>query len=90
MSADEGFEALGLLAILSPIRGVASRGPALADKSFALLKSDPRHPSPRFKRIGNLWSVRVGDHYRVLGTEVKDGIYWIWIGTHADHKRLVG
>ena len=63
---------------------------ALADKNFALLKSDPRHPSLHFKRIGDLWSVRVGDHYRALGTEVKEGIYWIWAGTHAEYDRIVG
>jgi hypothetical protein len=63
---------------------------ALADKNFALLKSDPRHPSLHFKQIGNLWSVRVGDHYRALGTEVKEGIYWIWIGSHAEYDRIVG
>jgi hypothetical protein len=63
---------------------------ALADKNFSLLKSDPRHPSLHFKRIGNLWSVRVGDHYRALGTEVEEGIYWIWVGTHAEYDRMVG
>jgi hypothetical protein len=62
---------------------------ALADKNFALLKSDPRHPSLHFKRIGKLWSVRVGDHHRALGTELKEGIYWIWIGTHADYSKIV-
>lgn len=62
----------------------------LADKNYALLKSDPRHPSLRFKRIGALWSVRVGDHYRALGTDVKEGIYWVWIGTHAEYDKLVG
>ena len=63
---------------------------ALADKNFALLKSDPRHPSLHFKKTGDLWSVRVGDHYRALGTEVKEGIYWIWVGTHAEYDRIVG
>jgi hypothetical protein len=62
----------------------------LADKNYALLKSDPRHPSLRFKRIGELWSVRVGEHYRALGTDVKEGIYWVWIGTHAEYDKLVG
>ncbi len=63
---------------------------ALADKNFALLKSDPHHLSLHFKRIRDLWSVRVGDHYRALGTEVKEGIYWIWVGTHAEYDRIVG
>lgn len=62
---------------------------ALADKNFTLLKSDPRHPSLHFKRIDDLWSVRVGDHYRALGTEVKEGIYWLWIGAHAEYDRIV-
>jgi len=34
----------------------------LADKNYELLKANPRHPSLHFKRIGKLWSVRVGDH----------------------------
>jgi hypothetical protein len=63
---------------------------ALADKNFALLKSDPRHPSLHLKQIDDLWSVRVGDHYRALGTEVKEGIYWIWIASHAEYDRIVG
>lgn len=63
---------------------------ALADKNFALLKSDPRHPSLHFKQIDDLWSVRIGDHYRALGTGVKEGIYWIWIGSHAEYDRIVG
>jgi hypothetical protein len=62
----------------------------LADKSFALLKNDPTHPSLHFKRIGHLWSVRVGDRYRALGTDVEDGIMWFWIGTHAEYDKIVG
>jgi len=63
---------------------------ALADKNVALLKADPRHPSLHFKRIGRVWSARIGDHYRALGTEVDDGILWFWIGTHAEYDRIVG
>jgi hypothetical protein len=33
---------------------------AVADKNFQLLKLDPKHPSLHFKRIGKVWSVRVG------------------------------
>lgn len=62
----------------------------LADKNFALLKADPRHPSLHFKRIGELWSVRIGQHFRALGTEVEDGILWIWIGSHSDYDKRVG
>jgi hypothetical protein len=61
----------------------------LADKNYKLLKSDPRHPSLHFKKIGDLWSVRIGLHYRALGMPVQDGIYWFWIGTHADYDKIV-
>ena len=61
-----------------------------ADGAFALLKSVPRHPSLHLKRLGKLWSARVGEHYRALGTDVPDGILWVWIGTHADYDRITG
>ena len=63
---------------------------ALADKNYELLKADPWHPSLHFKRIGELWSVRVGGHYRALGHEIVDGVHWFWIGSHADYDKLVG
>ena len=63
---------------------------ALADKSFALLKADARHPSLHLKRVSRFWSVRVGLHYRALGVGVTDGVLWIWIGTHAEYDALVG
>ena len=62
----------------------------LADKSYQLLKSDPRHLSLHFKKAGKLWSVRVGTHYRALAIEVEDAMYWIWIGTHAEYDKIVG
>lgn len=61
----------------------------LADKNFQLLKSDPYHPSLHFKRIDQVWSVRVGAHYRALGMDAQDGIVWFWIGSHADYDKLV-
>jgi hypothetical protein len=61
----------------------------LADRAFALLKSDPYHPSLHLKKIGNFWSVRVGIHYRALSVEAEEGILWFWVGTHADYDRLL-
>lgn len=64
---------------------------ASADKSFALLKRNPKHPSLHFKRIkDDLWSARVRRGYRALAMERKDGFHWFWIGSHADYDRLVG
>ncbi len=61
----------------------------LADKNFQLLKADSRHPSLHFKKIGKLWSVRVGAHYRALGLDKTEGVVWFWIGSHADYDRLI-
>jgi hypothetical protein len=61
----------------------------LANRLFALLKEDPRHPSLHFKKTGRVWSVRVGLHYRAVGVEVDDGVLWFWIGSHAAYDQRV-
>lgn len=63
---------------------------AVADKSFDLLKADPKHPSLHFKRAGRYWSARVGLQYRALAIEVDGDLVWFWIGSHADYDRLEG
>jgi hypothetical protein len=64
----------------------------LAKKNYALLRSDPAHPSLQFKSLrgGKLFSVRVGLHHRALGIPVDGGVHWFWIGTHAQYDRLIG
>ncbi len=62
----------------------------LARRKYDLLKDNPRHPSLHFKQIDQFWSVRVGLHYRALGTDVPAGVLWFWIGPHAEYDRLVG
>ena len=61
----------------------------LADKNFALLKADPRHPSVRLKKVGVLYAARVGLHYRALARERADGLQWFWIGHHSTYDRLL-
>lgn len=61
----------------------------MARQNFELLKTDPRHPSLRFKRVGLYWSVRVDRVYRALGVDSPDGVVWFWIGPHEDYKRLI-
>jgi hypothetical protein len=61
----------------------------LADKSYALLKANPRHPSLQLRRIEELWSVRIGLHYRALGIDAPEGIQWIWIGSHANYDKYI-
>jgi len=60
----------------------------LADKNFQLLKSNPRHPSIRLKKVGSVWSARIGLHYRALGEDHPDGILWFWIGPHARYDQI--
>ena len=43
---------------------------ALADKNYALLKDNPRHPSLQLKKVERFWSVRVGARYRALAVEI--------------------
>ena len=61
----------------------------IARKNFAILKENPRHPSLRFKKVGKLWSARVGRDYRALAMEDTDGYVWVWIGHHEEYDRLL-
>lgn len=64
---------------------------SLANKNFALLKHDPKHPSLHFKRVrGDIWSVRVGRSYRALAIKGEDRFQWFWIGTHVEYDRVLG
>lgn len=62
----------------------------LADSCYALLKSDPRHPSLHFKKVGRFWSARVGAHHRVLAVQQDEYFLWFWIGRHDEYDRLIG
>jgi hypothetical protein len=61
----------------------------LADRDYALLRNDPRHPSLHLKKVGALWSVRVGLHYRALAVEDGSDLVWVWIGPHAEYDQLL-
>lgn len=64
----------------------------LARKNYALWSENPTHPSLSFKPLrghADRFSVRIGDHYRVLGQRVGDTIEWVWIGTHEEYNKLI-
>jgi hypothetical protein len=65
-----------------------------ARSAFQLWLRDSRHPSLHFKQVAaageNIWSVRVGIHWRALGVRDADTLVWFWIGSHADYDRLIG
>ena len=65
-----------------------------ADKQFALLKADARHPSLHFKQVRILrgeavWSARVSLYYRALAFRRADGYIWFWIGDHKTYDSVI-
>jgi hypothetical protein len=62
----------------------------LADRCYAQLREDPRHPSLHFRPVGAYWSVRVGLHYRALAVRSGNDVVWFWIGSHAEYDSLLG
>jgi hypothetical protein len=71
-------------------RGLPKQIRELADRNYELLKSDPAHRSLHFKKIGEVWSVRVGLQHRALATEAQNAFVWFWIGSHAEYDKLLG
>lgn len=62
----------------------------LADRGFGLMKENPRHASIRLKKLQHdVWSARVGLHYRALAREWKGGLMWFWIGHHSEYDKLL-
>jgi len=61
-----------------------------ANKCFALLKNNPRHPSLHFKKVGKFWSVRIDINHRALAVQNKDDFIWVWIGSHDEYDRITG
>jgi mRNA-degrading endonuclease RelE of RelBE toxin-antitoxin system len=58
-----------------------------ANKQFALLRTNPRHPSLQFKKLTErsgqeIWSARVTLKYRALAAKVDNDHVWFWIGEH--------
>ena len=63
-----------------------------ARRAYRLFRTDPRHPSLRFKKVdeeGNVYSVRIGLGYRALGVMEGSTVVWFWIGSHAECDRLL-
>jgi len=60
-----------------------------ARKRFRLWSADPRHPSLHFKKVGEYWSARVDNDYRVLGTLADGRMIWFFIGRHSGYDRQI-
>jgi hypothetical protein len=61
----------------------------ISRQNFELLKENSSHPSLHFKKIGKLWSVRVGLNHRTLAVEDDGDYIWIWIGPHDEYIRQI-
>ena len=61
-----------------------------ARQNFNLLKTDPRHRSLHFKKVGKYWSALVGQDYRALAIKDGNDFTWVWIGKHDEYDRLIG
>jgi hypothetical protein len=62
---------------------------ARARAAYRLWRTNPRHPSLRFKKVGDVWSLRIGGGYRAVALLEEDTFFWFWIGTHDEYERLV-
>lgn len=58
-----------------------------ARKAYQLWEANPRHPSLRFERKGDYWSVRITRGWRALAREHEGTLYWFWIGSHDEYQR---
>lgn len=57
--------------------------------AYRLWSANPRHPSLRFKKVGELWSIRIGGGYRAPAMLQDDTLFWFWIGTHDEYEQLL-
>jgi hypothetical protein len=61
-----------------------------AFKNYQQWLRDQGHQSLHFKKFKrDLWSARVGAHYRACGKWIGPGSFrWTWIGTHEEYNKL--
>ena len=65
---------------------------AEARKVFKTWKSDPFLKNLKFKKIHNkedIYSIRIGLHWRALGVKKSNKIIWFWIGSHSEYDKLI-
>ncbi|MDD5483176.1 MAG: hypothetical protein PHP98_05945 [Kiritimatiellae bacterium] len=62
---------------------------AMARRAYRIWKTNPRHPSLCFKKVGNLWSIRITGGYRALAIHHEETFFWFWIGNHDEYMRLI-
>jgi hypothetical protein len=62
----------------------------LARHTYQIWQRNPFHPSLHFKKLRqDFWSVRIGIHYRAIGSFHGSQFIWTWIGSHADYDQIM-
>jgi len=65
---------------------------AQARAAYRRFRMNPHHSGLHFKRVHRtrqVYSARINDDYRVVGTMQSDEIVWFWIGKHEEYERLL-
>jgi hypothetical protein len=80
--------------LLEGVSGLPADIRERADKQFALLKANPRHPSVQFKKLSDrggqeLWSARVTLKHRALAVKLDDDYIWFRIGEHDIYEAMI-
>lgn len=83
----ETFEAQNGNQLLDRLRKTSARYSWVCRQKLSAFKLNQSHPSLQFKKVGKVWSARVGSHYRAIATPIEDG--FLWIGTHAEYDKLL-
>jgi hypothetical protein len=61
-----------------------------ARKVYQAWKKNPRHPSLCFKKVGQMWSIRIGAGFRAVAMLEGGTFFWFWIGSHDEYEKLLG
>ena len=56
-------------------------------QKIQILRQNPRHPSLRLKKVGDLWAIRVSKGYRALAQEEEGSFIWFWVGPHDAYEQ---
>ena len=81
--------ALYYAALLGLLRRPAYGDSGISRQELRFAEGQSRTSFASFRKVGEVWSVRVVLHYRALANERKEGLVWFWIGPHAEYDRLL-
>jgi len=74
---------------LALLRSTSAADQTISAQNYSLWVQDPKHESLHFKKVRNVWSIRVGLDYRAVGLLKGDTVHWFWIGRHDEYERII-